>query len=150
MLTERIKELESFKAKVQELQNKIISERPSELAALPEKYGFSSLSEFLKAVKDAYEKAPKKTTKRAAKAAKKAAKAPKVKAAKKKTRTRAKITEEVRLKVKELAEAGKSGSEIASTLSISLPSVQNIKKAYGLVKTRAEAPAAVTEAPAAS
>ena len=31
----------------------------------------------------------------------------------------------------------KTGSQIAKSLSISLPSVQNIKKALGLVKARA-------------
>jgi DNA-binding CsgD family transcriptional regulator len=38
--------------------------------------------------------------------------------------------------VKKLVGAGKTGSEIAKSLGISLPSVQNIKKALGLVKSR--------------
>jgi len=38
--------------------------------------------------------------------------------------------------VKKLAKAGKTGSAIAEELGISLPSVQNIKKALGLVKAR--------------
>ena len=53
-----------------------------------------------------------------------------------KRRKRAKITDEIRAELKNLAEAGKSGSEIAAALGISLPSVQNIKKALGLVKSR--------------
>jgi hypothetical protein len=39
--------------------------------------------------------------------------------------------------VKRLVESGKTGAQIARTLRISLPSVQNIKKALGLVKARA-------------
>jgi len=38
--------------------------------------------------------------------------------------------------VKKMTEAGKTGSNIAAALKISLPSVQNIKKALGLVKAR--------------
>ena len=67
--------------------------------------------------------------------ARKAASKPKKK--QKKTRTRAKITDETRAEVKKLVEAKKTGAEIAKTLGISLPSVQNIKKALGLVKARA-------------
>jgi DNA-binding CsgD family transcriptional regulator len=47
------------------------------------------------------------------------------------------ITDETRASVKKLAESGKTGAQIAKTLKISLPSVQNIKKALGLVKARA-------------
>lgn len=46
------------------------------------------------------------------------------------------ITDETRAQLKKLVEAGKTGSEIAKSLKISLPSVQNIKKALGLVKKR--------------
>jgi hypothetical protein len=35
-----------------------------------------------------------------------------------------------------MVDAGRTGAEIAKALSISLPSVQNIKKALGLVKER--------------
>ena len=54
----------------------------------------------------------------------------------KKRRTRAVITDATRAEVKKLVEAGKSGGAIAKALKISLPSVQNIKKALGLVKPR--------------
>ena len=48
----------------------------------------------------------------------------------------AKITDQTRSEVKKLVEGGKTGAEIAKALKISLPSVQNIKKALGLVKAR--------------
>ena len=51
-------------------------------------------------------------------------------------RKRAKITDAMREEVKKMVEAGKTGSEIAKAVGISLPSVQNIKKQLGLVKAR--------------
>ncbi len=44
------------------------------------------------------------------------------------------ITDDTRAEVKKLVEAEKTGAEIAKALKISLPSVQNIKKALGLVR----------------
>jgi hypothetical protein len=79
----------------------------------------------------------------------KEAKAPK--AAKAGKRTRAKITPELKQQVIAAVQAGQSGAEISKALGMSLPSVQNIKKEAGLVKSRgaAEAAPAAPEAPAA-
>jgi DNA invertase Pin-like site-specific DNA recombinase len=52
-------------------------------------------------------------------------------------RKRAKLTSELKDKVKGAVEAGKTGAAIAKEFGISLPSVQNIKKEFGLVKARA-------------
>ena len=49
---------------------------------------------------------------------------------------RAVITDAIRARIKKLLQAGKSGAAIAKAVGISLPSVQNIKKAFGLVKAR--------------
>ncbi len=59
---------------------------------------------------------------------------------------RAKITDATRAKVKKMAGEGKTGSEIAKALGISLPSVANIKKQLGLTRPRAKvkSPAAKT------
>ena len=46
------------------------------------------------------------------------------------------LTDATRASVRELTEAGKTGKEIAATVGISLPSVQNIKKALGLVRKK--------------
>jgi DNA-binding CsgD family transcriptional regulator len=51
-------------------------------------------------------------------------------------RKRAVITAATKAQVKALTQAGKTGAEIAKAAGISLPSVQNIKKALGLVKAR--------------
>jgi len=147
-LTSQIKKLEALKAETQKLEQSIQNRRPSELAGLPEAYGFSSLNEFVKAVKAAYGKGGKRKV-AAAKPAKKARVAKVKEAKEKKVRTRARITEEVKVQVKQLVEEGKSGSQIAKALGISLPSVQNIKKAYGMVKSKAAAPAPAVAAPVA-
>jgi len=96
----------------------------TELAALPAKYGFSTVKAFAKAVKAAVGGGGK------------VGGAAKPKASGGKNRTRAVITDETRANVKKLVEEGKSGAAIAKELKISLPSVQNIKKALGLVKAR--------------
>jgi transposase len=146
-LTSQIKKLEALKAETQKLEQSIQNRRPSELAGLPEAYGFSSLNEFVKAVKASYGKGGKRKV-AAAKPAKKGRVAKVKEVKEKKARTRARITDEVKAKVKQLVEEGKSGSQIAKALGISLPSVQNIKKAFGLVKSKVAAPAVVAAAPA--
>lgn len=125
MITNKIKELEATKAKVAALEESIASQLGKELAELPSKYGFDSAQAFIKAVAAAATGGRNK--KRGGKTAKAAAG---------KRRKRAKITDETRAELKKMAEAGKAGSEIATALGISLPSVQNIKKALGLVKPR--------------
>lgn len=122
MITNKIKELAATRAKMLNLEKTIATQLNRELAALPSKYGFESVAEFVKAVKAA-------SGGRARGAGKKA------KAAKKR-RSRAVITDATRAQVKKLVEAGKTGGEIAKEVGISLPSVHNIKKALGLVQKR--------------
>jgi hypothetical protein len=121
MVTDKLKELEATKAKVADLEKSIATELAKELSALPAKFGFDSVQAFVKAVKAASGGRSK------GKPGKKAAG---------KKRTRAVITDAVRADVKKMVEAKKSGGEIAKSLGISLPSVQNIKKSLGLVKAR--------------
>jgi hypothetical protein len=123
MTSDKIKELEATKAKIASLEKSIAAELRAELSELPRQYGFETVQAFVKAVKAAAGKGRGK-----AKAAAKKSGAGK--------RTRAKITDATRAELKKLADAGKSGPEIAAALGISLPSVQNIKKALGLVKAR--------------
>ena len=117
MITKKMQELEAAKAKISSLENAIAAELNKELSALPAKFGFSDVGSFIKAVKAAAGKKGKT-------------------AGGKKRRTRAVITDATRAQVKKLVEAGKTGGEIATAVGISLPSVQNIKKALGLVKKR--------------
>jgi hypothetical protein len=119
MVTDKLKELEATKAKVASLVKAIETERNQELRTLPAKFGFDNVNDFIKAVKAA-------GGGRASKGSGKSGK----------RRSRAVITDETRAQVKKLVGAGKTGAEIASSVGISLPSVQNIKKALGLVKER--------------
>jgi hypothetical protein len=128
MVTKQIKELEVTKAKMAALEKSIAKRMRRELATLHENYGFDSLGDFIKALKGASGSGPRRKGRRGrpAKATDKV-----------KRRKRSVITDETRTSVKKLVEAGKTGSQIAKALGISLPSVQNIKKAIGLVKARA-------------
>lgn len=143
MVTDKLKELETARAKLANLEQSIADELNRELAALPARYGFASTSEFVSAVNAATGSGPGRGRGRrrgrppgsssSASAAKPAAAAGK---RGRKRRTRAVITDETRAQVKKMVDAGKTGAEIAQTLKISVPSVQNIKKALGLVKER--------------
>ena len=119
MVTEKLKELEATKAKVASLEKSIAAQLNKELSALPAKFGFDNVAAFVKAVQAA-------GGKRRGRPAAKAGPA-------KKRRKRAVITDATRAEVKKLVEAGKTGAVIAKAVGISLPSVQNIKKALGLV-----------------
>jgi hypothetical protein len=119
MVTDKLKELEATKAKVADLVKAIETERNKELRTLPAKYGFDNVDDFVKAVKAV--NGGRGGKKSSAKGGKR--------------RTRAVITDDTRAQVKKLVNAGKTGTEIAATVGISLPSVQNIKKALGLVKS---------------
>ena len=142
--TDQLAKIEKAKAEIAAAEAKLAADRIAALAKLPSDYGFDDLNAFIKAVKDAYGKGASPKVGRKPRAAK-APKAPQAA----KGGKRAKITDEIKAQVKTMAEAGKTGQEIAKTLGISPPSVQNIKKAFGLVKPRggsessSAAPAAV-------
>ena len=126
MVTTQIKELAAAREKLAHLERAVATELPQELSGLPEQYGFPDVKSFLKAVESATSGGGRKKAGRP----KKAAAAPK-------THKRAIITDATRAQVKKLFKAGKSGSQIAKAVGISVPSVQNIKKALGMVKSRA-------------
>lgn len=110
-----LKRIESYKTRIAALEGKLFGE----LSKLPRKYGFSNADDFVEAVKQATRKAPKTAKSRG-----------------RKRKPRAKITDATRQKVKSLVAAKKTSAAIATELNISVPSVQNIKKALGLVKKR--------------
>lgn len=117
MIANTLKEIETARAKLAALESAHAEEQQKELAALPSQYGFATAKAFIKAVKAAFG-------------------GTKTKVVGKRRRTRAVITDATRAEVKKLVQAEKTGAEIAKALGISVPSVQNIKKALGLVATR--------------
>ncbi len=110
MLTEKFKAIAALRTRVAELERAIEADLHGELARLPAQFGFKDTASFIVALQ---------------------------RAAHGKVRRRARITDTIRSRVRKLAEEGKTGAEIAARLSISIPSVQNIKNALGLVKKRA-------------
>jgi hypothetical protein len=119
MKTPLIRRLTKTRARAAKLERSIATE----LASLPAAYGFDSHVAFIAALRAAGRGAGRGSKRARTLAAPKA-------------RKRAVITNSIRSRVKDLFKAGKSGSRIAKAVGISLPSVQNIKKAFGLVKAR--------------
>ncbi len=127
MITDKLEELRAARAKLAALEQAVAAERNQELAALPAQYGFENTASFIAAVQAASGK------RRGRKPGPKAIPA---KAPVGKRRERAKVTDETRAAVKKLVEQKKTGAEIAKALGVSLPTVQNIKKALGLVRKK--------------
>lgn len=118
MISDTLKAIEAARTKLAQLEAAHAEELQKELAGLPAAYGFSTAKAFVKAVKAATGGGRKSA------------------GGKKGRRTRSKITDATRAQVKKLTQAGKTGAEIVEELGISMASVQNIKKALGLVKAR--------------
>jgi len=131
MVTDKLKELEATRAKMADLEKSIAAELNRELGSLPAKYGFDSMQSLIVALKAAGGSGAGAARK--SRGPQKAA-APAGKTRGGKRRQRAVITDATRSELKKLVDQGKTGNEIAKSLGISLPSVQNIKKALGLVR----------------
>jgi DNA-binding NarL/FixJ family response regulator len=126
----KLKELAAARARLASLEQAMQAELRKELAGLPAKYGFDSVDAFVDAVRGTGTGGGRRRG-RPAKAA-----AAGASSGGRKRRRRAVITDATRAEVKKLVSSGKTGAQIAESLGISLPSVQNIKKALGLVKKR--------------
>jgi len=109
MVIEVVKELEAAKAKVLELEQSLEKELTQKLARLPYEYGFDDLASFIKALKAAAGARPGRRG-----AAKKAAGKPGRKAAGKRGK-RARITPEVKARVKELVSLNPRSSAMLVT-----------------------------------
>ena len=128
MITPKIKKLAALRERVAQLELVIETELYEDLFGIHKRYGFADVESFLGAVRAA---AGGRDVARGPGRPKKTAAAPAPKA-----RKRAKITDAIRTRVKKLVAAGKTGSQIAKAVGVSLPSVQNIKSALGMVKSR--------------
>lgn len=115
MISTSLKKIADYQKKIAALE-KQMARQNKRLLALPGKLGFKSVDELVAALRVAQGGSGEKA------------------AAPKPRRKRAVITAETKAQVKKLVEAGKSGSQIAKAVGISLPSVYNIKKALGLTQ----------------
>jgi hypothetical protein len=124
MITQNLKKLEKARARLVKLEQDLAESRAAELSALPGQYGYDSVNAFLHAVR--------LSAKGWGRHGRKAG----VDVSTRERRRRSRITEKTREQVKKLVEAGKTATVIVKSLGISLPSVQNIKRALGLVRKR--------------
>jgi hypothetical protein len=115
MVINKIKQLADYQQKVAALQREIERERANTLAHLHEKYGFATPQELIRAVRGAIRGGRRGGVRH---------------------RKHARISADMKEKIKAALQAGKSGAAVASEFGISVPSVYNIKKAFGLVKAR--------------
>lgn len=129
MITDTQKQIAATKAKLEALEKKAAAEVSKKLTNLHKTVGFATRADLIAALQGL--EAPKRARKAKAAGSKKAARGGAKKRAK-----RTKITDELRAAVVEAAKAGKKGADIAAEFGISIPSLQNIKKAAGLTKPR--------------
>jgi CENP-B N-terminal DNA-binding domain len=120
--------LQKAEAQVQQLRKKAASERAQQLEGLHVRFGFASRTELIEALValDGTRRrggSPKATTGSETPVAGR-------------TSTRARLTPEMKAEIVEAIKAGESGVSVAERFSISGQTVQNIKKAAGLVRSR--------------
>lgn len=147
MLKERLKEIEQHKSKLASLQQALLEDLHSmlgyaqrssliqELQKITRPKGIRKAAAKKAAPKKAGKKAPRKAAKKAAgKAAPKAARKASAKSSGRRKRTT--ITPELKNDIIAAVKGGATGSAVAKQFGVSVPTVQNIKKAAGLTKTK--------------
>ena len=127
MITETLKQIADAKVKLANLEKKAATETAKQLKELHKSLGYDTRAELIAALQGL----EGGKVKRGRKA--KAASAP---TGTKKRAKRTRITEELKAEVIAAVKAGDKGTAIAKKFGISVPSLQNIKKAAGLTKTR--------------
>lgn len=129
MITDTLKEIASTRSKLEALEKKAASEREKKLANLHTELGFESREELIAALRSVGGPSKRGRKKSAPKKAGKAGAA-------KKRGKRARITPKMREDIVGALKSGNKGTDVAKQFGISLPSLQNIKKAAGLTKSR--------------
>jgi hypothetical protein len=125
--------LQKAEAQVEQLRQKAADERAEHLRELHFACGFASRQELIEAL-TALDWTRQRRGGRAATSSKTNATRTKAPAARKSKRAR--LSPEVKAEIVEAVKAGESGVAIAKRFSISGQTVQNIKKAAGLVQAR--------------
>ena len=126
MPSDKLKEIASYKAKIAALEKAVAIEQNKKLIGLHKEVGLESTEALIAALKGLSK--PARKGKKTAKASGRA--------------SRTRITSAIKAGVGKAVKAGKKGSKIATQFGISIPSIQNIKKELGLVKTRSTKKAA--------
>ena len=127
MLSSKIKELADYKAKIIELEKAVLEERETALSRAHTELGFASRADLIKALRALDKAGPKRARRKGAK--------PAASAEKKSRRKRTTITPELRDSILAAVKEGGTGNAVAKRFGVSLPTVQNIKRAAGLTRT---------------
>lgn len=130
MITDTLKQIADAKNKLAVLEKKAAEEQAKKLTNLHKDLGYDSRAELIAALQ-MLESGPVKRARQAKTAAPK-----KAAGGAKKRAKRTRITEELKQDVIAAVKSGEKGSTIAKRFGISVPSLQNIKKAAGLTKSR--------------
>ncbi|MDQ8184439.1 hypothetical protein [Pelagicoccus sp. SDUM812002] len=134
MITNTQKQIAATKAKLEALEKKAAAEAAKKLTNLHADLGFASRADLIVAL-SSLESVKAKPGRKPQAVVKKAGRPAVAQKASKRAK-RAKITEELKAKVIDAVKAGGKGAAIAKEFGISIPSLQNIKKAAGLTKSR--------------
>lgn len=127
-LTSTLQEMARLKKQIDELEAEISTTLPRELAGLPQAYGFESVESFIKAVRLASRKRPKRRGRPPG-----TGKGPS-KTTTQRRRRQGKITDAMKVDLRKRVESGQTGAAIAKALKISVASVHNVKKELGLIR----------------
>ena len=112
MAINKLQELERYKSKVATLEKEIAAEQKAKLASLYKEVGFESTSALIAALKGLSKNASTKRSKRA------------------------RLTPAIKQIIANALKAGLKGVDAAKKYSVSIPTIQNIKNEFGLVKSR--------------
>lgn len=112
MPVNKIKELEKYKSKVAVLEKEIATAQKSKLASLHKEVGFESTDALIAALKGLSQKTSRKRAKRT------------------------RLTPAIKKNIVSAIKGGLKGAEAAKKYGVSIPTIQNIKREFGLVKTR--------------
>ncbi|MBL4574537.1 MAG: hypothetical protein JKY51_00365 [Opitutaceae bacterium] len=130
MLSSSIKEIARYKSKIASLEKKIEAEQ-KKLISLHTKLGYSSRAGLIKALMD-LGPSGKASPKAAKKSGKKISKSTSSSGRKKRTT----ITPALRASIVKALKSGEKGLKVAKDFAVSIPTIQNIKIAAGLIKKR--------------
>jgi hypothetical protein len=126
MLNKKLKEISLYKAKIAALEKSILAERQTKLKKLQSDLGYGSTADLIEALRSLNGAAP---TASRGKVSTAAAGGPG-----RKRRKRAKVTDEMRQGMVTALRAGGKAGDVAKQFGVSIPTVQNVKRAAGLTR----------------
>ena len=113
MITDKIKELEQLRNQAAALEQSIEEEKAAKLASMHEEVGLESTEALINALRGLAKQPPKK-------------------------RKRIRLTAAQKRNIANAIKGGLKGTEASRKFGVSLPTIQKIKKDFGLVKSRAK------------